>query len=123
MKGIDIMKKTKLYVVENSVEGILAIYDNVEMVIDYIMKEWGYIIADNIFDNEWNPIYDDFVNWLSNKSTFREHYSEEELENICENNYEDYARECLSRDITYFENELDYEIDKIYLNSDEFIYD
>jgi hypothetical protein len=117
------MKKTKLYVVENSVEGILAIYDNVEMVIDYIMKEWGYIIADNIFGNEWNPIYDDFVNWLSNKYIFHEHYSEEEFENICENNYEDYARECLSRDITYFENELDYEIDKIYLNSDEFIYD
>lgn len=123
MKGIDIMEKTKLYVVENSVEGILAIYDNVEMVIDYIMGEWGYIIAENIFDDEWNSIYDDFENWLSNKGIFREHYSEEEFENICENNYEDYARECLSGDITYFENELDYEIEKMYLNSYEFIYD
>ena len=117
------MKKTKLYVIENSNEGILAIYDNKEMVIDYIMKEWGDIIADNIFGNEWNPIYDDFGNWLSNKPFFREHYSEEELENICENNYEDYARECLSKDIAYFENELDYDIETIYLNSDEFIYD
>ena len=117
------MEKTKLYVIENSENGILAIYDNKEMVIDYIMSEWGYIIADDIFDDEWNSIYDDFENWLSNKRIFREHYSEEEFENICENNYEDYARECLSRDITYFENEFGYEIEKIYLNSYEFIYD
>lgn len=117
------MEKTKLYVVENSVEEILAIYDNTEMVINYIMKEWGDIIANNIFDDEWTPIYDDFENWLSNKRIFCEHYSKEEFEDICENNYEDYARECLSGDIHYFENALDYEIETIYLNSDEFIYD